>query len=60
MESGYILKENFRDLLVDLKQRSNENVLEVFNLSNQKNGAAVDCHEEDYSQSRSVGKKLRI
>lgn len=63
-DSGYILKEQFRDLLVDwrsdVKQRSNKNVLEDFNLSNQKNGTAIDCVRNTVGGAGLGGEKLRI
>ena len=63
-DSGYILKEQFRDLLgdwrSDVKQRSNKNVLEVFNLSNQKNETAIDCMRNIVGRAGLGGEKLRI
>lgn len=42
-----------------MRQRS-KNVLKVFNLSNQKHGAAVDCHEEDCRKSRFGGENQKF
>lgn len=43
----------------DVKQRSSsKTTLSVFNLSNQRNGAAIDLYEDDYGRSR-FGEKIK-